>query len=287
MRIISRLLIVIFFSSFGAGCSSFTVTSVKEIGSINSLDWPESICVDNERNSIYISNIETNDFGTWTDDGEGFITAVVNDGNLTRERWVDSRPWNILNAPKGMCVKDNILYVADNTRLLYWPLKMPDPAHVINIPNAKTLNDITTDGTFIYVSDTERQLIYKLKNNRLILSIKAMKGVNGLACFEDKLFAVSISNGEIYEIDKNNNQKPKPVGLSKYFKGLDGIEFFEDGSSVVTDLLGHKLFSINADMDEVIKLADIKWPADLGVDKINKIIYVPKLKNRQVIIFKY
>ena len=264
-----------------------TVTSVKQVGSITGLDWPESVLVDSERDSIYISNIETNDFGAWDDDGQGFITAIVDSGKLTRERWIDSRPWKILNAPKGMCLKDNILFVTDNSRLLAWPVKMPDAIKEIKLTGAKKLNDITTDGTFIYVSDTENAVIYKVTAQGSSSTLKAPKGATGLACYKDTLFAVSLSLGDIYKIDKSGLAGPQSMGLAKYFKGLDGIFFFDDGSSIVSDLLGHKLFSVNSEMNEVIKLADIKWPADLDVDTKNKIIYVPMLKNGQVVKFKY
>jgi len=263
------------------------VKEVERVGVIRGLDWPESVLVDAERNSIYISNIETIEMSGWDDDGRAFITAIVDDGKLTRKRWVESKPWNILNAPKGMCIKDNVLYVADNNRLLSWPVKMPDPARVIKLPGAQQLNDVVADDMFIYVSDTKQGVIYKLPPKGSGRRLKAPKGVNGLACFEDKLFAVSVTEGEVYEIDKNGRNAPRAVGLKKHFKGLDSIMFFDDGSSIVTDLRGNKLFSINSDMTEVVKLADLKWPADLGVDYENQIIYVPLLKNGQVVKFGY
>lgn len=278
---------VVFSCALIAGCSSMRVKEVEKVGVIRGLDWPESVLVDAERNNIYISNIETIEMHGWDNDGRGFITAIVDDGKLIRKRWVDSKPWNILNAPKGMCIKDNVLYVADNSRLLSWPIKMPDPARVIKLPGAEQLNDIAADDMFIYVSDTKQGTIYKLPPRGSGKRLKAPKGVNGLACFEDKLFAVSISEGEIYEIDKTGRKQPRAVGLKKHFKGLDSIMFFDDGSSIVTDLRGNKLFSVNSDMTEVVKLADIKWPADLGIDYENQIIYVPLLKNGQVIKFQY
>lgn len=283
-----RLLASLLLCSFVTGCSSITVTEVTQIGTIKALDWPETVLVDSENDTIYISNIETIDMAGWADDGTGFISAVVDNGKIIRTRWVESRPWNLLNGPKGMLLKDNILYVADNKRLLSWPVKKPDPAKVTIIPGAQKLNDIAADELFMYVSDTAANTIYKIasKGGR-IYRLKAPDGVNGIACFEDKLFAVSVTQGEIYEIDKTGKNDPRAVGLNKHFKGLDGIVFFEDGSSIVTDLRGSKLYSVDSDMEDVIELADVKWPANPGVDFEKKIIYVPQLKSSSVVKFQY
>lgn len=287
MNAMLRILLVLFTFCVSTRAGSFAVTSVTRVGTIDNLDWPESVLVDCERDTIYISNIETDDFGAWEDDGKGFITAIVDRGKHIKKYWVNSRSYNILNAPKGMCLKGNILYVADNRRLLAISIKTPNSVNVLKIPKARKLNDITTDGKFLYISDTGRGVIYKFKNGKVLLVIKAIKGVNGLACFKGKLFAVSTSEGEIYQIDKKGVLPPHPMGLKKYFKGLDGIVFFKDGSSLVTDLRGQKLFSVNSEMDDVIKLANVKSPADLGVDMKRRIIYIPQLKSGQVTKFKY
>ena len=72
---------------------------------------PESILVDVKRDEYLVSNIN----GAPTDkDNNGFISRVAPDGKISELKWLEGGKNGLtLNAPKGMALVGNTLYVAD------------------------------------------------------------------------------------------------------------------------------------------------------------------------------
>jgi len=71
---------------------------------------PESVLYDAGKNILYVSNI---DGSPDTKDGNGFISTMGPAGNLIQLEWVTG-----LNAPKGMGVYQDLLYVTDIDELV-------------------------------------------------------------------------------------------------------------------------------------------------------------------------
>ena len=73
---------------------------------------PESVCYDDARNKIYVSNI---DGKPSEKDGNGFISMLTTEGDIMNLKWVDG-----LDAPKGMGIHKGSLFVADidNLRII-------------------------------------------------------------------------------------------------------------------------------------------------------------------------
>ncbi len=75
-----------------------------------SLRVPESVLLDAKNNVLYVSSID----GTpQNKDGNGFISQVTLDGKIKNLKWVTG-----LDAPKGMGLHNNNLYIADISRLV-------------------------------------------------------------------------------------------------------------------------------------------------------------------------
>jgi len=68
--------------------------------------------------------------------------------------------------------------------------------------------------------------------------------------------------------------------------GLDGIEVLADGSFLVSDVLGHGLFRVNADRKTVDRLAQLAWPADIGLDRGRNLLFVPLFWDSQVVVLR-
>lgn len=110
-------------------------------------------------------------------DGNGFISVVDAAGNVVQARWADG-----LDAPKGMAVLGDILYVADIDQLRRIDLGSGTPFPPIAIPGAKFLNDVTVWQDAIFVSDSEGAQILKVEGNTItpFAAGEALGGVNGL-----------------------------------------------------------------------------------------------------------
>ncbi len=74
------------------------------------LKTPESVYYDEDRDVLYVSNINGDPTGKT---GDGFISKLNLDGSVKEMKWVTG-----LDAPKGMAVFDGKLYVSDIQNLV-------------------------------------------------------------------------------------------------------------------------------------------------------------------------
>ena len=109
------------------------------------------ICASCSRqNELYVSLID----GKGNEkDGKGGVAILNKDGSIKTLNWISG-----LNAPKGLGIYKNKLYVADLTDVVIIDTKAGKVLKSIAIPGAIFLNDITIDskGT-VYVSDTRKK----------------------------------------------------------------------------------------------------------------------------------
>ena len=255
---------------------------VKVIGKMN---VPESVVVDPASGVAYVSNVVAPGGGYWADDGVGFIARLKPGGEMDVLHWKRRSRRGPLNGPKGMCIFKGNLYVADNSRVHSLPLPGAKSAKPVKFPPGRRYNDMATDGKAVYVSDTAAGKVIRAdeKGHRLV---KAPKGVNGITFFKGKMFAVSWTLHEVYELDPTGKADPKPFGLSHCFRSLDGIEVLDDGTFIVSDFVGNKVCAIAPDRKSVRTIALVKTPADIGLDRKRGLLYVPQFEHKQVVVYK-
>jgi hypothetical protein len=274
-----------------AGCTS--QWQAQPITVLDGFQAPESVRLDGQ--ALYVSNVvgaEDAPEGAnpyWMDDGTGFISklAAGPEPTVQQLRWVDSSEQFTLNGPKGMMVHDGTLWVADNSKLLAIDLEA-GTARRISIEGAGRLNDVATDGSAIYASDTEANKIYRIGDlgQGKVQLVKAPKAINGITFAGGQMYGVSWELHEIYTLDPTGQGEPEPMGLADNFTNLDGIEVLNDGSIIVSDFYGHKVWIVSPDHKTVNPLAEIETPADICVDQQNMLLYVPQLKHDKVAVFR-
>jgi hypothetical protein len=117
------------------------------------LKVPESVFYDNLNQAIYVSNV-TGDPSQ--KDNSGFISKLSTDGKVVNANWITG-----LNAPKGMGVIGNLLYVSDIDRVAEIDIKAGKIIRFIEVPGSKFLNDIATDSQGnVYVSDSQNNTVH-------------------------------------------------------------------------------------------------------------------------------
>jgi outer membrane protein assembly factor BamB len=242
------------------------------------LKVPESVCFDASRNVIYVSNVA----GSPTDkDGNGFISQVSPEGQITVLEWVKG-----LNAPKGMGIAGDFLYVSDITRVVKIDIAQGKIAGEIEIPGSKFLNDITIDqqGT-VYVSDMNGNAIYTIKGaqHKLLVKSDKLNGPNGLfftgdkllAGLQDRVVAVDIKTGEFKDYITNTG-------------GIDGIVPDGQGNYLISDWLGN-IHLISPDKAK-IKLLDTTPEninaADIDFVVSKKLLLVPTFSDNRVVAYE-
>lgn len=268
-------------SGCGDARSSFTA---EEVVTISGFSQPESVLYDPQSGLAYVSNIDCEPGENWVDDGRGSVSVIGKDNRVEASPLVESTPDGVINGPKGMCVLDGRLYFADNGRVMRCTLS--GDSLEIFAEGFEAANDLATDGREVWVSDGAAGKIHALSPDGGRREIQSPLGINGLTFFGEQMFGVCWTPHEIYELDPSGGKAPVPFGLERHFKALDGIEVLDDGTFIVSDMVGNKVFTVSPDRSTVGKLLDISGPADIGINRKDMMLYVPQTDKNEVRVYR-
>jgi DNA-binding beta-propeller fold protein YncE len=190
---------------------------------------PESVFFDPEAGCFYVSNING---GPAQKNGVGFISKVDLNGQILDLEWVAG-----LNAPKGMGVYGEKLYVTDIDRIIVIDKDRGTVLTVHSVPGAKFLNDIAVDpqGT-VYISDSSADTIYALEDGKFATVLSGgryLKGPNGLFWEGDELLI-----GVQSRILRWKPDKEELTVLVKTAGGIDGLQPTGAGDYLISDWSG-------------------------------------------------
>lgn len=258
--------------------------SAEEVVTISGLSQPESALYEPESGLVYVSNIDCKPGENWVDDGKGYISVMGEDNIVKATPLVESTSSGVINAPKGMCVLDGFLYFTDNSRVMRCTLS-GDGLEVVADGFAGA-NDLATDGREVWVSDGAAGKIFAISPNGEKREIQSPPGINGLTFFGEQMFGVSWATHDIYELDPAGEKAPVAFGLARHFKALDGIEVLDDGTFIVSDMVGNKVFTVSPDRSTASKLLDIPGPADIGLNRKDSLLYVPQTDKSELAVFR-
>jgi hypothetical protein len=258
------------------------------IALITNLRGPESVLHDAEQDVYFISNLNG---GLQTIDGNGFITRVDAKTLRVNLHWIARG----LDAPKGMAIVGDTLYVSDITAVRKFDRRTGAPRGEIALPGATLINDLTTDGKSVYVSDTGLHVgpgqtfhetgtdaIWKITNDRAekIASGRELKHPNGLDLDDDKIIYVTFGPNEIESL---SDGKPKKIATLP--RGLlDGIVRLDDETVLVSSWLGEGIYRGSPGGTFEPVLTGIDAPADIGYDTKRHRLLVPIPGANQVTI---
>ena len=242
------------------------------------LKVPESVLFSATHQLLYVSNIDGN---SAEKDGNGFISKMDLNGNITDLKWVQG-----LDAPKGMGLYENFLYVSNIDELVKINCETGKITHRYQAPESKFLNDIAIceNGT-VFVSDMKGNAIYKLENEKFELWRKGayLERVNGLFCKGVSLYAGAAGN--IYKLNVVNGDY---IILAKNLGGIDGLEMKDNEEFIFSDWAGKISYLDNEGRVTILvdNTAQKINAADIGFDAKNNIIYSPTFFNNKVIAYQ-
>lgn len=220
----------------------------------------ESVCYYDASKTLFVSCIDGN---PTEKDGNGFIAQLSLSGDVVTLHWITG-----LNAPKGMGIVGNKLYVTDIDRIVEIDITKATITKEYKVEGAKFLNDISiSEAGDIYISDMATAKIHRIHKGILETWFTSEEFVspNGLF-YEDKELLVGTRNG-IYSIrieDKRLWLLIKDTG------GVDGLEADGTGNYIISDWQG-KIQLVNAQDEPIILLNT----SDLGINAAD-IEYIPE-----------
>ncbi len=258
---------------------------------------PESVLYDEKDDCYLVSNIN-GDPGAH--DNNGFISKLGPDGAVIAMKWIEGGKGKIkLDAPKGMGIVGDVLYVADIDTVRMFNRKTGAPKGEIKIKGSTFLGDITTapDGR-VFVSDiaitfadgkaspTGTDAVYMINKAKKVIPLAKttdLGGPNGLVVVNDKLWVVSMLSGELYSLDaKTPGAKADAQKLPK--GGLDGIIVTPDGILVSSwELGGVMKGQPGGEFTPVLE--QMAASADIGFDSKRNRILVPRFMDNAVEVY--
>ncbi len=262
--------------------TNVTVTETKDTTAINvdtmvslvpslTLAWesdttlktPESVLFDQANNVLYVSNI--GGVPPTKKDGDGYISQMGLDGKIINQKWATG-----FDAPKGMAIWGNKLYVTDIDRVKAVDLKTGKTTNTYKVAGAKFLNDVAVSAdSIIYFTDSDMSTIHMLQNGKVstVHADTSLGGTNGI--YVDGNTLLLASSGTVYtmnigdhSIQKVATDIPNGDGIERYKNGWivsnwAGEVFYIDDKGQVTEILDTQEAKLNTADIEVIESMDL------------------------------
>jgi len=237
---------------------------------------PESVLFDTSSKSLFVSLIDGDGNAK---DGVGGVAKLNLDGSVNNLNWITG-----LNAPKGLGIYKNKMYVADLTEVVVIDIKKGEVIKKIEVPETVFLNDITVDDKgVVYVSDTRKNKVFRIVNDKPELFLDNATSANGLKAIGKDLYV--LAGPELWKVDPSKKITKVAVGFEK---GGDGLEPVGNGDFIVSCWAG-LIYYVYAD-GKFDKMLDTQLEkintADIGYDTKNKIIYVPTFLKNSVMAYQ-
>jgi DNA-binding beta-propeller fold protein YncE len=246
------------------------------------LNVPESVLYDQKKNILYVSNIAGK---PGEKDGVGFISKVSLSGKVENLEWVKG-----LDAPKGMGVYNDKLYVADLAKVLIINTANGAILKTIEVKGASFLNDVTVDSKgVVYVSDSDTKQIYRLQNDKaeLWMENKSLKKPNGLLAMGNELAMLDMdAEGAFYKISTKDK---KMTTIAQGVSGGDGIVMVGKDEYLVSNWSG-EISYINGKGEKQV-LLDTKEQkvnaADIEYIASQKLLLIPTFFDNKVVAYEF
>lgn len=242
------------------------------------LKTPESVLYDVAGKQLYVSNI---DGQSWQKDGKGSIGKVGLDGKIIQVDWVTG-----LEAPKGMGLYNNKLYVADIDRVAVIDVKSATIIQSIPVAGAQALNDLTIDKKgIVYVTDSRVKKLHRIENGQVttLLDSTTLKGPNGVLVQGNDLYMLDA--GGLHKVEKNQSLTKITDGIEG---NVDGLEHVAGKDFLVTTWQG-TIWYVKGDGSKQLLLDTREQKsntADIGYNIKERIVYVPTFFKNKIVAYE-
>jgi DNA-binding beta-propeller fold protein YncE len=277
----------------GAGSADTTAAAAERAPTaaialtVDSLEAPEAARFDPELEVYFVANINGRPLDK---DGNGYISRLTRDGEVDSLKFIaGGRGGATLNAPKGMAIKGDTLWVTDIDAARAFDKRTGKPITSVSLPDARFLNDavVGPDGA-IYLTDSGGEKapgthrVFRIENRKatVALTFADEPGPNGITWDSagSRFVIVSFGAKSIFKWG------PGDTAVDVITDGpgmMDGVEPLGDGRLLITSWVDSSLFVLEA--DRITKLlGGLPGPADIGLDRERRRVAVPSLTDNRL-----
>jgi len=260
----------------------------RKTGTVKNLQNPESARWDAEQDIWFVSNVNGNPSDK---DNNGYISRLKPDGSVDSLKFIAAgRNKVTLNAPKGMAIVGDTLWVADIDAVRGFNRKTGALVANIAVPGARFLNDVTAGPDGIYITDTGIHIgaggamthpgpdrVFKISGRKVTtaISFKDKTEPNGITWDSTASRFVMVPMGDSTIV----SWAPGDTALQTVAKAppmMDGVEALGGGRYLVTSWADSSVNLVAG--GKVTRIAaGLAAPADIGFDRAAGRVVVPQL----------
>ena len=273
-----------------AVCFQVQAQTLEKLWEATGLENPESVIYDAKQKTFYVSNV----VGSPTDkDGNGYLSKLDENGKIVAQKWVTG-----FNAPKGLGIHNNKLYVADIDQVGVVDIASGKVEKMIPAAGATFLNDVAVAANGdVYISDTfQGNSIYRISNGNIEMWLQneQLDFPNGLLVKGNDLIVSSwgkITNPQTFEtavkgkVLKVSLKDKKVADISQSFVNGDGLAAYKNGFIVSDWIAGTIFFVDNKGATKEIGSYNM-GTADLTLVTEKNTLLIPQMSEGKILAFK-
>jgi sugar lactone lactonase YvrE len=260
--------------------------------SVGGFQTPESVMWDSAQDVYFVSNING---APNAKDGNGFISRVGPAGMVMDSAFITG-----LNAPKGMALVGDTLWVTDIDAVRAFNARTGAAVATVAVPGAIFLNDMAAapDGS-LYVTDTAIRFgaagvehpgpdqVFRIAPDRTVsVAAKgdAFARPNGITWdVANSRFVVVPFSGNSLFAWKPGEAAPTAIGTGP--GQFDGVEIANDGAIWVSSWADSSVYRyVNGEGTNLIK--GVPSPADIGYDAKRNRVLIPIFMGNRVEVWQ-
>ena len=260
--------------------------STSILFSVTGLSEPEAVRYDEDQNVYFISNFNG---GGNDQDENGFITKVDAEGNVLDLKFMTGTAEAPFHAPRGMYIENRSLWVADVTGVHVFDTQTGNHQKFIDFSTFEPgfLNDVSGDDSgIIYVTDTGKPIVYKIEKDKPSVFLDSLAIYpNGITYnLNRNLFVLAPWRQDTTFYAFNSNGE---LNAEYNFQGgnFDGLEF-DEGMLLVASQVDQSIRIHDGSTNKIL-IHTIGRPADIGIDRKNKVLAVPYIALDRVDFWSY
>jgi len=253
---------------------------------------PESARYDAELDVWYVSNVNGSPLAK---DGNGYISRLKGDGTMDSLKFIAGGVGGVtLNAPKGLALQGDTLWVADIQSVRGFDRRTGKPVASVDVKGSKFLNDAAAGPDGIYITDTGFEgsakgmdhtgpdRIYRITGRKATVALESdsLAGPNGIAWDgAGKRFIVVPFAGAVVRAWTPGSKALTALGTTK--GQLDGVELLDPDRILITSWADSSLFVLDHGTVTPVT-GGLPSPADIGIDTKRNRVAIPLLLENRV-----